>query len=175
MSPFRPPLILLLCALGVTLAACGSSSGSSASGSSSPAATAAAPSSAAPTSAPAGSTAAITTNWTAFFSSKTPVAKRATLLQDGQQFASVIKSQASGGLASEASVKVTKVVVRSASRATVTYSILVDGQPALAGKTGTAVLQDGTWKVGVTSFCGLLGLEDTGSTGKLPPACGSAG
>jgi hypothetical protein len=175
MSPFRPPLILLLSALGVTLAACGSSSGSSASASSSPAATSAAPSSAAPASAPAGSTAAIKANWTAFFSAKTPVSRRVTLLQDGQQFASVIKSEAGSGLASEASVKVTKVVVRSPSQAGVTYSILVDGQPALAGKTGTAVLQDGTWKVGVASFCGLISLEDTGSTGKLPPACGSAG
>jgi hypothetical protein len=179
---FRPPLILLLCALGVAVAACGSSSGSTpASGSSSAAATSVAPSSAAPapaSSAPAGSSAAskvIAANWTAFFSAKTPVARRVSLLQDGQQFASIIKSQAGGGLAAEASAKVTKVAVKSASQATVTYSILVAGQSALAGKTGTAVLQDGTWKVGVASFCGLLALENTGSNTKLPPACGSAG
>jgi hypothetical protein len=184
MSPFKPPLILLVCALGGTLVACGSSSGtSSASGSSSPAATSAAPSSAAPTSAPASSAAAggsaasqtIAANWTAFFSAKTPVAKRISLLQDGTQFASIIKSQAGGGLAAEASAKVTKVAVSSASQANVTYSILVAGQTALANKTGTAVLQDGTWKVGVASFCGLLAVENTGSTAKLPAACDSAG
>jgi hypothetical protein len=187
MSPFRSPLILLICAVGVTLAACGSSSGGSAGGSSSPAAapsspvttaSAAAPPSPVPASSAAGGSAAATTiaaNWTAFFSAKTPVARRVSLLQDGPQFASIIKSQAGSGLAAEASAKVTKVAVTSASQATVTYSILVAGQSALSGKTGTAVLQDGVWKVGVASFCGLITLEDTGSSAKLPAACGSAG
>jgi hypothetical protein len=102
------------------------------------------------------------------------VSKRVSLLQDGQQFASVIKSQAGGGLAASATAKVTKVVVTSPTQATVTYNILVAGQTALSGKTGTAVKQDGTWKVGVSSFCGLLALENGGKTAGLPAACQSA-
>jgi hypothetical protein len=35
----------------------------------------------------------------------------------------------------------------------------------------TAVLQDGTWKVGAASFCGLLALQNGGSTKSLPAVC----
>jgi hypothetical protein len=38
-----------------------------------------------------------------------------------------------------------------------------------------AVKQDGTWKVGVASFCGLLTVENNGKTSGLPAACKSAG
>jgi hypothetical protein len=162
-------MILLACALGTSVAACGSSSSSGPSKTATPAGS----SSVAPTQ-PSGAAQQISANWTAFFNAKTPTAQRVKLLQDGQQFASVIKSQAGSGLAASASAKVTKVVVSSSSQATVTYSILVGGQPALTGKTGTAVKQDGTWKVGVASFCGLLALENGGKTAGLPGACKSA-
>jgi len=177
MNPHRSPLILLTCVVGVTLAACGSSSSSSPSPSAS-ATSSPATSATSSASASAGSSAAeqaITANWTAFFDAKTPVAKRVSLLQDGQVVASVIRSQAGSGLASEATAKVTKVTVTSPTQATVTYSILVGGQPALSGKTGIAVLQGGTWKVGLASFCGLLVLENSGKTTGLPAACNSAG
>jgi hypothetical protein len=113
----------------------------------------------------------ITTNWEAFFSAKTPVSQRVALLQDGSQFQSVISAQAGGGLASQASAKVTKVTVTSPTQATVKYDILLNGTPALTNQTGTAVLDNGTWKVGVTSFCGLLTLENSGKTTGLPAAC----
>jgi hypothetical protein len=103
------------------------------------------------------------------------VAKRVSLLQDGQTFASVIKSQAGSGLAATATAKVTKVTVVSSSQAKVTYSILIGGQPALSNQNGVAVYQNGTWKVGLASFCGLLTLENSGKTSGLPAACKSAG
>ncbi|HEY2552767.1 MAG TPA: hypothetical protein VGI64_19535 [Streptosporangiaceae bacterium] len=167
------PVIMLLCALGAGVAACGGSSGKSTtppSPSPSAPATSAAPS---PSGTTSGKSAAaeITANWVAFFSPKTPVAKRVSLLENGQQFASVIKSQAGSPLASSSSAKVTKVSVTSATQAKVTYSILVGGTPALANQAGVAVLQGGTWKVGDASFCGLLILENNGKTSGLPPAC----
>jgi hypothetical protein len=185
MSPSKSPVILLACAaLGVTLAACGSSGGggsaasappsSAAASSSAPAASAPATSASTASSAPAGDSAAASTiaaNWTAFFNAKTPVAKRISLLEDGQDFASIIKSQAGGGLAAAATAKVTKVTVTSAAQATVVYNILVAGQSALANQSGTAVLQGGTWKVGLSSFCGLLTLEAGGKTTGLPTPC----
>ena len=176
MSTHRSLLILLACALVTGVAACGSNGGSSGSGTSAPA-TSSAPSPSASATAGSGSADArqIAANWTTFFDAKTPVSKRVSLLQDGQQFASVIKSQAGGGLAASATAKVTKVVVTSPTQATVTYNILVAGQTALSGKTGTAVKQGGTWKVGVSSFCGLLALENGGKTSGLPAACQSAG
>ncbi|HMH90952.1 MAG TPA: hypothetical protein VK586_07700 [Streptosporangiaceae bacterium] len=180
MNPPKSPLILLACAaLSVALAACGSN-GNGSTSPSSPAASSPAPATSAPasSSAPAASSAAASTiaaNWTAFFSAKTPVAKRISLLEDGQDFAAVIKGQAGSGLASAASAKVTKVTVTSPTQATVGYDILIGGQPALSNQSGTAVLQDGTWKVGLSSFCSLLTLEAGGNPVGLPAQCQAAG
>jgi hypothetical protein len=172
MGTQRSFLIILACALGMGVAACGSS-GSGTSSTSSPAASSPAPTTSAP--AATGGSAAqktIAANWAAFFNAKTPVAKRISLLQDGQMFATIIKSQAGGGLAASATAKVTKVTVTSPTQAKVVYNILIGGSPALSGKTGVAVKQGGTWKVGLASFCGLLALENGGKT---PSACKSAG
>jgi hypothetical protein len=43
--------------------------------------------------------------------------------------------------------------------------------PALRSQTGTAVRQDGTWKVGATNFCSLLTLGNGGKTTGLPAGC----
>ena len=157
----------------MAVAACGGSSTSS-----KPAASSSKPAAAAPSAGPTSGAAAehaIATNWAAFFNAKTPAAKRVTLLQDGQEFASVINAQSGSGLASQASASVSKVTVtKPASEASVDYSILLSGQPALSNQSGTAVYQGGTWKVGVSSFCGLLALESGGSTASLPSACKTA-
>jgi hypothetical protein len=160
--------ILLACAIGAGLAACGSSSSTTSSAPSSPATTA--PS----TTSTSGSSAekTIAANWTAFFSPKTPVDKRVSLLQNGSVFASVIRAQAASTLASEASASVQKVTVTSPSQATVDYTILLAGSPVLKNQKGVAVYQDGTWKVGVASFCGLLTVENSGKT---PSVCKAAG
>lgn len=168
-------LLVLVGVLGVGIAACGSSnnSGSSSSGTSAPATSAPATSASAAASGSAAAT--ITHNWEKFFNANTPVAQRVALLQDGSAFASVIRAQAGSGLASTASAKVSKVIVTSSSQATVKYSILISGAPALSNQTGVAVLQGGTWKVGVASFCGLLTLENNGKTSGLPSLCKTAG
>ena len=170
--------ILLVGALAAGLAACSSSSNSSSSGASS--SPSSAPSSSAPaaSASPASSSGAASTiaaNWATFFNAKTPVAKRVSLLQDGQTFQSIIKAQAGSGLAASATAKVTKVTIVSPTQAKVTYSILIGGQSALANQAGVAVLQDGTWKVGLASFCGLLTLENNGKTSGLPSLCKTAG
>jgi hypothetical protein len=155
-------------ALAAALAACGGSGSTAPKASSSPRA----PASAAPSTSATGQ---ITANWQAFFNANTPVARRVQLLQNGQVFEPVIKAQAGSTLASAATARVTKVTVVSPTQAKVTYSILVGGTPELKNQAGVAVLQDGTWKVGDASFCGLLGLENGGNTSGLPAACHSAG
>ncbi len=161
-------------AVGLAVAACGSS-GSSASKPSSPpsSSTASAASPATPSTSAGGAAAQseIEANWAAFFSAGTPVAKRVTLLENGQVFEAVIKAQAGSALASSATSKVTKVTIESPTQAKVTYSILVGGQPALSNQAGVAVQQDGVWKVGDASFCGLLTVENNGKTSGLPAAC----
>jgi len=160
-----------LSTLGLALGAC-SSSTSSAPPSSQPPTSAPASSSPAgePTSG-AGAISAIESNWATFFNAKTPLAKRLTLLQNGQVFASVIKAQQGGSLASLATSKVSHVSLTGTSQAAVTYTILVGGKPALSNQSGQAIYQDGVWKVGDASFCGLLKLENGGKSSGLPAAC----
>jgi hypothetical protein len=173
--------ILLASAVGVSAAACGSGGSSSApkpSPSPHSASAAATPSASPSASATASSVAAdeqeITANWTAFFNPKTSPAQKTALVQNGSQFASILKAQASNPQQATSSAKVLAVTVITSSEAQVTYDILLSGTPVLSNQKGTAVLQDGTWKVGIASFCGLLSLESSGKTSSLPAACKSA-
>src|SRR6266487_2284269 len=166
--------------LAATMAACSSSSTStataqpssavsSATSASSPSAVASSPASSSSGAAASGNAKAqITANWEAFFNGQTSAAKKIWLLQNGQKFAAVINAQAGSGLASSAGAKVTAVVVNSATSATVTYDITLSGATALGNQTGTAVYEDGTWKVGDVSFCQLLKLENAGNS---PSVC----
>ena len=163
-------------ALALTMAAC-SSSGSSttASPSSAPPSSAPASSPAAGSSPTAGSTAAsgnatalVTANWVAFFDGKTSAAKKISLLENGQKFASIINALAGSGIAASAGAKVHAVMVNSPAQATVHYDITLNGQTALGNQTGTAVYQDGMWKVGDVSFCQLLKIENGGTA---PSVC----
>jgi hypothetical protein len=167
-------------ALAATMAACSSSSTSSATAQPSSAASSAAPasspsaiasspaSSSSPAAASGNAKAQITANWEAFFNGKTSAAKKISLLENGQKFATVINAQAGSGLAGSAGAKVTAVVVNSGTKATVTYDITLSGATALANQTGTAIYQDGVWKVGDVSFCQLLKLENAGTA---PSVC----
>jgi hypothetical protein len=170
---------LALAGLAAMATACGGSSPSTSNTTSAPPATSAPPSSPAASPSPTSTggtaaSAAVATNWEAFFNAKTPISQRVALVQDGSQFQQIIKSQAGSSLAALATAKVTHVTINSPTMATVTYNILVSGTPQLTNQTGVAVYQNGMWKVGVASFCGLLTLENAGKTSGLPPACKSA-
>ena len=158
-------------ALAAAVAACSSSSSSSTPAASASSAAPAASSPAAGSGGSAATIAAIKANWEAFFSSSTPADKRVQLLQNGETFSAAIKALASSPLASAASAKVVSVTVNSDTKATVKYNIVAGGQPVLSGVTGVAVYEDGMWKVGDASLCGLLKLQG----GQLPSACNSAG
>ena len=163
-------------ALAATMASCSSSgTTTTASPSSAPPSSSAASSPAAGSSANASSPAAsgnaaaqITANWEAFFDGKTSAAKKISLLENGQKFASVINAQAGSGIATSAGATVHSVVVNSPAQATVRYDITLNGTPALSNQSGTAVYQDGMWKVGDVSFCQLLKIENAGTA---PPVC----
>jgi len=167
-------------ALAATMAACSSSSTStataqpssavsSAASASSPSAIASSPASSSSGAAASGNAKAqITANWEAFFNGQTSAAKKISLLQNGQKFASVINAQAGSGLAASAGAKVTAVTVISPAMATVKYDITLNGTTALANQTGTAVHEDGMWKVGDVSFCQLLKIENAGTA---PSVC----
>jgi hypothetical protein len=173
--------ILLASVVSLGVAACSSSttapksSPSSHAASATPAPTAPASATPAASSAPTSGPAAeqsIKANWTAFFNPKTTAAQKVGLLQNGSQFAAVLQAQANNPQGATSSSKVTKVTITSPSQATVTYEILLSGTPVLTNQKGIVVYQEGTWKVGVASFCGLLALQ--GAKSSLPAACKSA-
>jgi len=110
----------------------------------------------------------IKADWQAFFAGTTPAQTKITLLQNGKAFTKTIQAQAASPIAKGTQAQVTAVKVVSPTQATVTYSILVNGQPALTGQTGQAVLEGGTWKVGTTSFQALLAMEQQAGMGASP-------
>jgi purine-cytosine permease-like protein len=171
---------VLVLALALAVAACSSSSSSSSSSTaSSPASTSvsstpvSSPSAVPASSSSSGNSAAvaeITANWEKFFNSSTPNSERVTLLQNGSAFAGAISGLIS--LVSNLGAKVTNVTLTSATTATVKYNLTASGSSLLNNQTGTAVLQNGVWKVGDASLCGLIKLVPGGT---VPPACSSAG
>ena len=158
-----PALVLVLAA---AVAACSSSSSPSSPSSPATSSPATVSSSSATTS---NAVAEITANWEKFFNSSTPNSQRTALLQNGTAFASAISSLIH--LVSGLGATVTGVTVNSPTSALVTYNLTASGSSLLKGQTGTAVYEDGVWKVGDATLCGLMKLVPGGTT---PAACSSA-
>ncbi len=110
--------------------------------------------------------AAVTTSYIRFFNPTVAETDRLSLIQDGAAFSQAMDQQAKSAFAKAASVKVVKVTVNSAKRATVVYTILLSGSPVLRNQTGYAVNEGGKWKVAGQTFCELLAVE-----GPLPAVC----
>ena len=154
------------------LAACGSS-GSSHQGTATPAASATA--AAEPTSGQA-AVAAITANWETVFNGKAPLPSRTALVQDGSQVAAFVEAQSKtsfGQAATGSTATISSVTIASPAQATVHYQVLLLGTPLLKNQVGTAVYQDGVWKVAIASFCALAYLEFPKGSQQLPAACQS--
>jgi hypothetical protein len=169
---YLAPAVGLVLAAAIT--ACSSSGSSSSSATSVPPATS---TSAAPATSAAGGSAVaqITANWEKFFNSSTPNSERVQLLENGSQFSSALTAFSASPLAAAVTSKVDAVTVTSATQANVKYDLSAAGTTVATGATGTAVLQDGVWKVGDEVFCGLLKEGASILNIKLPAACSSAG
>ena len=138
----------LVVVAGLALAGCGSSSHTTTTGNST-----------------AQAQAQIKSAYQKFFSGSTSVADREAVLQDGSRFKSVIQAFASNPLAKNVNVTVSSVKLQGADNAKVIYTVKL-GSAGLPKQTGTAVRQNGTWKVGYASLCKLVALQ-----GPAPPAC----
>jgi hypothetical protein len=109
---------------------------------------------------------AITTAYIRFFDSTVAQAQKLGLIQDGAEFSQAISQESTSEFTKSESVQVTKVGVNSANKATVIFTVVRDGSPALANQTGYAVLEDGRWKVAGATFCNVLATQ-----GAVPPVC----
>ncbi len=120
--------------------------------------------------------AAVKAMWQTFFNGAVPIPRRLELLQDGQQFASFVHSQAKtslGALVLAASGKVSAVRLQPPDHASVTYSILLGRKTVAKNLSGTAVYIAGGWKVAVTTFCALVHVAYGKKSNLIPAACGS--
>ena len=116
---------------------------------------------------PGNDAAQIRSAYATFFSGKTSVPDRVALLQNGQKFKSVVQSFASNPLAKKVDVTVARIQLQGTNQATVVYTVKLGGL-GLPKQTGTAVKENGTWKVGDASLCKLVSLG-----GSTPSACKS--
>ena len=120
--------------------------------------------------------AAVKAMWQTFFNGAVKIPRRLTLLQDSQQFASFVRSEAKtslGALVLAASAKVSKVALTGQGKASVTFTILLGGKPLARNLSGTAVYSGGRWLVAASSFCGLLRKAYGKKLHALPAACGT--
>jgi hypothetical protein len=137
-------LVILAVVVAGSLAACGGSS----------------PKTVSTTTSPAVEKAQIKSAYEKFFSSKTSLADRVALLENGTKFKSLIESFASNPLATNTSATVSSVTLEGANTAKVVYTVHISGA-ALGKQTGSAVRQNGQWKVGSQSLCKLIALGGT--------------
>jgi hypothetical protein len=102
-----------------------------------------------------------------FFSGKTSITDRVAVLQNGSQFKGLVTSFASNPLAKNVSATVSSVTLQGANKAKVVYVVKFAGS-SLPQQTGSAVRQNGTWKVADASLCKLVALQ-----GSTPAICKS--
>jgi hypothetical protein len=100
-----------------------------------------------------------------FFSAKSSIPERVAVLQDGPRFKALVTSFANNPLAQNVSATVGTVTLQGANKAKVTYTVKLGGTK-LPQQTGTAVRQNGTWKVGYLGLCKLVALG-----GVTPAVC----
>ncbi len=165
------------------LAGCSSDSGQDGSGTTTSAGTPAAPLAplapltavvaAAPTvdgpADPAAAKAQVEKNWAAFFDSKVSVEEKAKVLEHGDFLEPLLGGFAGNTDAAVSSAEVTDVVFTSPTEAQVTYDLLLGGITVISDSKGTAVLEDGVWKVSTKTLCALIELSGSEDTGLLSP------
>ena len=102
-----------------------------------------------------------------FFAGKTAISDRVALLQNGPRFKALVTSFANNPLAKNVSATVSSVTLQGPNKANVVYVVKFAGS-SLPKQTGTAVRENGTWKVGDASLCKLVALQ-----GSTPSVCKS--
>ncbi|MFD0349866.1 hypothetical protein ACFQ0M_35245 [Kitasatospora aburaviensis] len=112
----------------------------------------------------------VTANWEKFFDPTTPIPEKASLLQNGDQLLPVLQGFSQDPRVGQVKARVTDVSFNSATEATVTYELSLQGNVVEPSATGQAVLENGTWKVSRSTLCGLL-TQAGGASGTPIPGC----
>lgn len=157
--------VAMVLVLGPALAACSDDSGGG-SDSASPPTPSVEQATSAPATAPADPAAATTqikANWKKFFDPASSSADKQAVLENGDKMGPVLKAFSGDKRGGQVQAVVQKVEFTSATQATVTYSLTLNGATALPNASGTTVQQGGTWKVSVNTLCALVALSGDAS------------
>ncbi|NGN67336.1 hypothetical protein G5C51_25960 [Streptomyces sp. A7024] len=104
-------------------------------------------------------------NWQKLFDPKTPIKEKPDYLEDGDEMQPLMDQMSNAKELKQVAAKVTKVTFTSPEKAEVKYALTLNGETAVPNTTGTAVLQDGTWKVSKNSICALISLSGSPAPG----------
>jgi hypothetical protein len=107
-------------------------------------------------------------NWEKFFDPAVAQKDKTAVLENGDQMTEVLEGFSGDQRGQQVEAVVEKVEFTSPTDANVTYSLTLEGATALPGASGTAVEQNGTWKVSVKTLCALVQLSGNASPG---PGC----
>ncbi len=107
-------------------------------------------------------------NWQKFFDPATSTEDKQALLENGRMMGPILQAFGGDQRGGQVAAEVQKVEFTSPTEATVTYTLTLNGATALPNATGKAVLQDGTWKVSVTTLCALVELSGDASASAVP-------
>lgn len=127
--------------------------------------------SSAPATAPANPATAekeIKANWQKFFDAKTSLKDKQTVLENGDRMAPVLQAFSGDQRGKQVKADVTKVAFTAPTKATVTYNLLMQGATALPNANGTAVQQNGTWKVSDSTLCALIAMSGNARASAIP-------
>ncbi|MFE6335422.1 hypothetical protein ACFVP3_25025 [Streptomyces sp. NPDC057806] len=107
-------------------------------------------------------------NWQKFFDPGTSLEDKETVLENGDRMAPVLRAFSGDERGGQVGARVTEVAFTSPTEADVTYTLTLNGATALPDAAGTAVEQDGTWKVSAKTLCALVQLSGNGSASPVP-------
>ncbi|MEU1853979.1 hypothetical protein ABZ499_33150 [Streptomyces sp. NPDC019990] len=153
----------LVLALAPALAACTDDNGG---GQATPPTPTAERTTSAQASAPADRAAAeteIKQNWEKFFDPQTSTEDKQAVLENGDRMGPVLQAFSGDARGGQVEAQVTRVEFTSATEANVMYTLTLKGATALPDASGTAVEQDGTWKVSVKTLCSLVRMSGNGT------------
>ncbi|MFJ6834984.1 hypothetical protein [Streptomyces sp. NPDC091209] len=166
----RGAAVTAVLVLAAALTACSDSSGGASSAPPTPpveTSTGAQPSPTAPAD-PAAAQKEIKQNWEKFFDPAVSTKEKQAVLENGDQMAQVLQGFNGDQRGQQVKATVEKIEFTSPTGADVTYSLTLKGATALPNASGTAVEQNGTWKVSVNTLCALVQLSGNASSSAAP-------
>lgn len=110
----------------------------------------------------------IKANWEKFFDPKTSAKDKQAVLENGDEMGPVLQAFSGDQRGGQVQAKVTEIKFTKPTAADVKYTLLLNGATALPDASGTAVEQDGTWKVSVNTLCALVQLSGNATASALP-------